>query len=140
MNMFKQKPRIETPLGQPVGNTLIGNGTSINGDIIAAGDLRIDGTLIGQINGVAKVVIGATGVVVGDISCVHADIQGKVTGNLNISDLLNLRGEAVIEGDIRAGKLYIETNVSFNGHCHMGKDEKVVEMTKDEKRRAIDSR
>lgn len=138
--MFKQKTGIDTPSGQPIGNTLIGCGTSINGDIIATGDLRIDGTLIGQIKGNAKVVIGATGVVMGDITCVHADIQGKVNGNLNISDMLNLRGDAVIEGDIHAGKLYIETNVSFNGHCHMGKDDKVVEMTKDEKRRAIDFR
>lgn len=137
MSMFKNKIGNEMQQTAPAGNTLIGTGTSIKGEIIVTGDLRVDGNLIGNIKGNAKVVIGSTGVVTGDIDCSNADIQGKVKGRLNVSDLLNLRGDAVIEGDIFAGKLQIEPNVTFNGHCHMGKDEKVVEMSSDEKRRAI---
>jgi cytoskeletal protein CcmA (bactofilin family) len=135
--MFKNKMGNDMQQSAPAGNTLIGAGTHINGDIIVTGDLRVDGNLIGNIKGNAKVVIGITGVVMGDIDCANADIQGKVHGKLNVADLLNLRGDAVIEGDIYAGKLQIEPNVTFNGHCHMGKDEKVVEMNSDEKRRAI---
>ena len=137
MTMFKNKPLTETVQPSQVGNTLIGSGTNISGDIVSSGDIRIDGNLVGNIKGHAKVVIGSTGVVMGDIDCLNADIQGKVHGKLTVTDMLNLRGDANIEGDIHAGRLLIEPNVTFNGHCHMGKDEKVVEMTSDENRRAI---
>jgi cytoskeletal protein CcmA (bactofilin family) len=137
MSMFKNKPGTELPQQASAGNTLIGAGTNINGDVFITGDLRIDGTLIGSIKGNAKVVIGTTGVVMGDIDCSNADIQGKVHGTLHITELLNLRGDAIIEGDVYAGKLQIEPRVTFNGHCHMGKDEKVVEMNTDEIRKAV---
>lgn len=135
--MFKSKSHTETTQQNLAGNTLIGNGTTINGDIVSNGDVRIDGKLVGNISGSAKVVLGNTGVVLGDINCQQADIQGKVNGKLMIKDMLNLRGEAVIEGDIHAGKLQIEPLVTFNGHCHMGQDAYVVEMTSEDKRHAI---
>ena len=135
--MFRTKTTTENFQSNLAGNTLIGNGTTITGNIVSNGDVRIDGTLVGNISGTAKVVIGNTGVVLGDISCHTADIQGKVNGKLNIKDMLNLRGEALIEGDIHAGKLQIEPQVTFNGHCHMGQDAYVVEMSADEKRHAL---
>jgi cytoskeletal protein CcmA (bactofilin family) len=134
--MFKIKPTIEQNNQNPSGNTLIGAGTTINGDVVSNGDVRIDGTLVGNISGTAKVVLGTTGVVLGDINCNQADIQGKVTGKLMVKDMLYLRGEASIEGDIHAGKLQIDPQVTFNGHCHMGHDAFVVEMTTEEKRKA----
>ena len=134
--MFKNfKSGSEASQAGSAGNTLIGHGTTITGDLVSNGDVRVDGALHGNINGSAKVVLGATGVVMGDINCAQADIQGKVHGKLNIKDMLNLRGEAVIDGDIHAGKLQIEPQVTFNGHCHMGQDAYVVEMSADEKRR-----
>lgn len=135
--MFKIKPTSEPTTQNQTGNTLIGSGTTINGDIVSNGDVRIDGTLNGHISGTAKVVLGATGVVMGDINCNQADIQGKVTGKLMVKDMLYLRGEAAIEGDIHAGKLQIDPQVTFNGHCHMGHDAFVVEMATEEKRKAI---
>ena len=44
---------------------LIGNGTVIKGDIIANGDIRIDGTLHGSLNTKGKMVIGPSGSVKG---------------------------------------------------------------------------
>ena len=41
--------------------SLIGAGTTMKGDISSNGDLRIDGTLVGNIHCSAKVVIGANG-------------------------------------------------------------------------------
>ena len=135
--MFKIKPSNEQTPPNQAGNTLIGSGTTINGDVVSNGDIRIDGTLVGNISGTAKVVLGSTGVVLGDINCNQADIQGKVTGKLMVKDMLYLRGEAAIEGDIHAGKLQIDPQVTFNGHCHMGHDAFVVEMATEEKRKAI---
>jgi cytoskeletal protein CcmA (bactofilin family) len=135
--MFNAKSKSDNVIGASAGNTLIGAGTTIKGDLISNGDVRIDGTLIGNISGSAKVLIGQDGVVQGDIEGQQADIQGKVTGKLHIRELLNLRGDAIIRGNIHAGKLQIEPSVTFNGQCHMGKEASVVEMASEELPHAI---
>ncbi len=102
------------------GTTLIGAGTTLKGDISSNSDLRIDGTVIGNIQSTAKVVIGANGVVEGDITGKKADIIGKVTGNIKAKDLLQLRGDSVVTGNLYAEKLQVEPSAKFNGQCHMG--------------------
>lgn len=102
------------------GTTLIGAGTTLKGDVSSNSDLRIDGTIIGNIHSSAKVVIGANGVVEGDISGNQADIIGKVTGNIKVKDLLQLRGDSSVTGNLYAGKLQVEPSATFNGQCHMG--------------------
>jgi len=102
------------------GTSLIGAGTSIQGDITSNGDIRIDGVLKGNLRGKAKILIGPEGAVEGDVEGEQADVLGKITGKIKVAGLLNLRGKALIEGDIFAGKLQVEPTVTFNGHCHMG--------------------
>jgi len=91
----------------------------MKGDITSSGDLRIDGTLVGNIHCTAKVVIGANGNVQGDINGQTADIMGKVTGTIKVKDLLQLKGGSVLNGNIEAGKLQIEPTANFNGGCQM---------------------
>ncbi len=107
------------------GTTLIGAGTTLKGDLNSNSDLRIDGTVIGNIHSSAKVVIGANGVVEGDISGNQADIIGKVTGNIKAKDLLQLRGDSTVTGYLYAEKLQGEPSATFNGQCHMGAGKKV---------------
>lgn len=102
------------------GTTLIGAGTTLKGDLTSNSDLRIDGTVIGNVHSSAKVVIGANGVVEGDISGNQADIIGKVTGNIKAKDLLQLRGDSIVTGNLYAEKLQVEPSATFNGQCHMG--------------------
>lgn len=112
------------------GTTLISSGTTIKGDISSNSDLRIDGTIIGNINSSAKIVIGGSGVVEGDIFGNHADIVGKTSGTIKVKELLQLRGDCVVNGNIYAGKLQIEPTATFNGQCHMGAN--VVDMSVNE--------
>jgi|SRR6185436_14650879 len=112
------------------GTTLISSGTTIKGDISSNADLRIDGTVIGNINSNAKIVIGNSGVVEGDINGNNADIVGKTSGTIKVKELLQLRGECVVNGNIYAGKLQVEPTATFNGQCHMGAN--VVDMASNE--------
>lgn len=112
------------------GTTLISAGTTLKGDISSNADLRIDGTIIGNINCTAKIVIGSSGLVEGDIFGNHADIVGKISGNIRVKELLQLRGECVVNGNIYAAKLQIEPTATFNGQCHMGAN--VVDMSNTE--------
>lgn len=120
--MFNSKSKSDNEIvssSSASGNSLIGAGTTIKGDISSNGDIRIDGTLKGNIFGGAKILIGPDGVVEGDIEGNQADVQGSVSGKIVVKDLLNLRGKAVVKGNIQAVKLQIEPTVTFNGQCHM---------------------
>ncbi len=99
--------------------SLISAGTTLKGDITSNADLRIDGTLIGNIISTAKVIIGANGAVEGDIQGQQADILGKVTGTIKVKELLQLKGTSLVNGNIQAGKLQVEPTATFNGECHM---------------------
>ncbi|MEI6816280.1 MAG: polymer-forming cytoskeletal protein [Bacteroidota bacterium] len=99
---------------------LIGAGTSIEGEVKSNGDIRIDGTVNGSVTSKAKVVIGTTGIIEGDINCQNADISGTVKGKTNVSEMLFLKSTARITGDIISSKLVVESGASFTGSCNMG--------------------
>jgi len=100
--------------------TLISAGTVLQGDVKSETDLRIDGTIQGNVYSSAKIVIGPTGHVEGNIEGRHADITGRVTGNITVEELLQLRGQCHVEGNIQATTLQIDPTATFNGKCQMG--------------------
>lgn len=98
---------------------LIGNGTSIVGDVNSNGDIRIDGHLKGNINTTGKLVIGPSGKIEGAITCQNADVSGEIIGKITINEALSLKSTAKILGDIITGKISIEPNATFTGTCTM---------------------
>jgi len=102
---------------------IIGNGTDITGNITTNGDLRIDGFIKGTIRALGKVVVGSTGKVEGEIFCQNADISGEVTANIKVTELLSMKANAVLSGDIITNKLAIEPGATFTGACKMGNQE-----------------
>ena len=99
---------------------IIGQGTSILGDINSNGDIRIDGTLKGSIKTEGKVVLGKEGVIEGDVVCQNADISGIIKAKITVSNLLSLKETAKLNGDIVTNKLSIEPGAEFTGSCSMG--------------------
>jgi cytoskeletal protein CcmA (bactofilin family) len=98
---------------------LIGLGTEIHGDIMSNGDLRIDGSLVGNITAKGKVVIGETGKIKGEITCKNCDVSGVVDGKIIVSELLSLKSSAKIIGDMATSRLAIEPGSRFTGYCDM---------------------
>lgn len=103
-----------------VSETAIGNGAVITGDMETAGSIRIDGQIIGNVVSQARVVLGASGYLEGNLKAESSIIDGKIKGTVNIQNLLTLKATAVIDGDIVCNKLVIESGASFNGSCKMG--------------------
>ncbi len=99
---------------------LIGAGTLVNGDIKSNGDIRIDGSVVGNIVSKAKVVVGATGSIDGNVTSQHADVSGSIRGKVTVNELLFLKSSANIQGDIVTGKLVVEVGATFTGTCNMG--------------------
>ncbi|HWI93398.1 MAG TPA: polymer-forming cytoskeletal protein [Flavisolibacter sp.] len=100
--------------------TLISSGTILKGDVKSENDLRIDGTIHGNVYSSSKIIVGPSGFVEGNIEGANADITGKVTGNISVKELLQLRGESNVQGNIAAVKLQIDSTAMFNGKCQMG--------------------
>lgn len=99
---------------------IIGSGTSINGDVVSNGDLRIDGSLTGNLNTKAKLVLGAPGKILGEVYCKNSEISGQIDGKITVEELLILKSTAKITGDIITSKLSIEPGAIFTGTCNMG--------------------
>ena len=127
--MFNSKSKTSFDATTTNASTMIGTGTTITGDLESNGDIRIDGTLRGNLRGKAKIIIGTDGTVEGDIEGLQADIMGHVTGTIKVQELLYLHGKTEVNGDIYAGILQIDPTAIFNGKCNMGAN--IVELKKD---------
>ncbi|MEX1189037.1 MAG: polymer-forming cytoskeletal protein [Bacteroidia bacterium] len=117
--MFNSKETKSTESGIS-GTNQIMSGTTLTGDVICDGNIRIDGTLKGNLSAKGKVVIGASGMVDGEINCQNADISGTVKAKVTVSELLSLKASAKLSGDISTNKLAIEPGANFTGACSMG--------------------
>lgn len=98
----------------------IGSGTEIHGDIICNGDLRIDGTVIGNLEVKGRVVIGNSGRVEGEVTCRNGDISGRMHGKIGVQELLALKATSTLEGEVMTKRLSIEPGSVFCGTCRMG--------------------
>ena len=116
--MIKRKEKLQFESPERL-NRLV-EGAKIIGDLIADSNLRIDGGVMGNVSTSAKVVIGENGYIKGNLTCLDADVEGKVEGKLKIDGLLIVREKASITGDIQTAKLHIEEGAVFLGNCSMG--------------------
>lgn len=114
--MFSEQKKQQDQGSQP---NRIETNTHIKGDISSKADFRIDGVLEGNLSTTGKVVIGASGKITGNVSCVQADIAGNFQGELEVSEVLSLQDSAHIEGAVFTKKLAITPGAIFNAQCSM---------------------
>lgn len=101
----------------------IASGTTINGDMESDSDMRIDGNIIGNVYCKAKIVLGESGIIQGDLHAANADLFGTVNGNVITKDLLCLKSKSTVNGNVNTKRLQIEPNATFNGQCKMTTDQ-----------------
>ena len=94
-------------------------GTKIHGEIETKGDIRIDGTVIGTINIMGKLVLGDSGKIEGEITCKNAEILGHIEGEIKVSELLSLKSTSGLKGDIITNKISIEPGATISGTINM---------------------
>lgn len=98
---------------------MITAGTTITGDVVATGDIRIEGVLIGNLETKGKLVVGTTGQIKGEVICNYSDVEGFVEGRITVFELLSLKATAKMIGDVITNKLSIEPGAIFSGTCSM---------------------
>jgi len=124
--MFNSKQSEKAAEGFSINS--LGVGSTIKGDIVAVSDMRIDGTITGNIDCSQRLIVGESGRITGDIKCKAAIIEGYVKGSLKITETLEVHSKANIEGEIFTSRLVVENGAVFNVQCTMTSG-KVAEKT-----------
>ena len=94
----------------------IGRSLVIKGEVTGAESLYIDGHIEGTIT-VAdhRVTIGRNGNVTANINAQEVVIMGKVKGNIQCSDRLDIRGEGTLTGDVVTQRISVEDGAILKG-------------------------
>jgi len=95
-------------------------GTSITGDVVSDGDMRVDGKVVGNMKVSGKLVIGEQGRVEGEVECKNAAIAGQLEGTLKVAQTLSLTASAKVQGKVQVEKLAVEPGAEINGSVTMG--------------------
>src|SRR5438874_5805098 len=94
----------------------IGKSLVIKGEVTGSESLYIDGRVEGSINLPGnRVTVGRNGVVAANINAREIVVIGKLRGNLNASDKVDIRGEGSLTGDVIAQRISIEDGAFFKG-------------------------
>ena len=98
--------------------TMIGDGTHVEGHLSVKGTIRIDGIVEGDVHA-DWVVVGETGKIVGNTHARGMVVGGSVEGNIDAAESVELTGKASMTGEIHAPKLAIAEGAVFDGRSRM---------------------
>jgi cytoskeletal protein CcmA (bactofilin family) len=94
----------------------IGKSLVVKGEVTGSESLYIDGKVEGAINLPGnRVTVGRNGQVAANISAREVVVLGKVRGNINASDRVDIRSEGSLTGDVIAQRISIEDGAFFKG-------------------------
>ncbi len=99
---------------------VIGKGTIIEGNIIAEGDLMVEGTVRGDVTTKTSLLVGPSCVIEGNILAQHAEVAGRVKGTVQALGLLVIKSSSMIDGDVLTKNLNVESGSTFNGRFTVG--------------------
>jgi cytoskeletal protein CcmA (bactofilin family) len=106
----------ETP-GSEV--TVIGQGARIEGTLVSAGSLRIDGQVKGKINADGDVALSSQSQVEADIDAQNASVAGRFKGNIVVKNKAELAKGGRVDGNITCKVLAIAEGATFSGQSIM---------------------
>ena len=106
-------PTSASPAGE---QATIGKSLVIKGEVSGSESLYIDGKIEGSINLAGnRVTVGRNGQVAANISAREVVVLGKVRGNIQASDRVDIRNEGSLTGDVVAQRISIEDGAFFKG-------------------------
>lgn len=117
----------------PMDQANIGRSLVIKGEITGAESLFIDGRVEGAINFPEnRVTIGRNGNVAANIVAKEVVIMGKVQGNVQCSDRLDIRNEGLLSGDVITHRISVEEGAILKGGVEVRHSEKKDQPTQNQ--------
>jgi cytoskeletal protein CcmA (bactofilin family) len=99
--------------------TIVGTGARLEGNVVSAGNLRIDGQVKGQINADGDVVLSPQSQVEADIRSQNVSVAGRFKGNILVKGKAHLARGGRIDGNITSKTLVVEEGGVFHGQSIM---------------------
>lgn len=97
----------------------LGPRDSMIGTLRIEGDLKVHGTLEGEVHASGDVSIEPSAKVKASIEGGNVNVTGNVTGNVTARGRLTLAGSGTLHGDVRVSKLAVEDGATLNGNVSM---------------------
>lgn len=131
-----------TPAARPVSSgteakTIIGKGIVVTGEITGSGDVDIRGTVVGTVllkNNSA--IVSRTGLAQAGITAKNVEIAGRVEGDVVAQELVIIRKDSVIAGNVSSARVSLEDGAQFKGSIDMSSGNANSSAASDQKRRA----
>jgi len=99
--------------------TVVGQGAKLEGTIVSAGSLRIDGQVKGQVNADGDVMLSPQSQVEADISAENVIVAGRFKGNITVKGKAELARGGRIDGNITSKTLVVQEGGIFCGQSNM---------------------
>jgi cytoskeletal protein CcmA (bactofilin family) len=128
--MFSSKPKAQNRI-----DSLIGAGTRIEGNVIFAGGLRVDGEIKGDVRTgegeAGTLVVSEQARIEGEIHVAHLVVNGTIVGPVHATELIELQPRSRVSGDVHYTSLEMHLGAIVEGrlvHIRAGADAKPVEL------------
>lgn len=114
-----KKAVVATPSMNSKPETVIGANTRFIGTLTSDGNIRIDGSVEGDVEVLGNLIIGETGRVIASIKAQNVHISGAVKGEITALEKLEISPTGKVWGDITTAALHIEPGGLFRGQSAM---------------------
>ena len=99
--------------------SIISSGVKIEGNLFSLGNVRIDGSVLGNVTVNGNLTIGDSSELNGEIKANNITMSGKIIGKVNAQEKLKLESKSVLKGDLITKYLVVEEGALFEGHSQM---------------------
>ena len=105
--------------------TVVGQGARLEGTVVSAGSLRVDGSVKGQINADGDVILSPQSQVEADIRAENVTVAGRFVGNIYVKGRAELARGGRVDGDVTSKVLVVQDGAVFSGQSIMDQQVKV---------------
>lgn len=102
------------------GDNMLNADVEVKGKLKFTNNLLIDGIVEGEITSDGTLTVGQNARITASIKTNSVIIYGKVYGNINVNDRVELKKTAELVGDIKAATIAIEAGAIFIGRSEVG--------------------
>jgi len=106
--------------------TVIGADSTITGELEIQGTVRVDGSVEGDIRA-DWVIVGETGRIRGNVQARMMVVGGRIDGNIDASEIVELKDKGQIFGEICTAKLTVTEGALFDGQSSMKRKKETSE-------------
>lgn len=99
---------------------VVSKDTAIEGSFQADQDVRLDGSVKGDVKCSKRLVLGESGKIEGTVDAQNAVIMGTIEGEIHVKETLTLKATAFINGNLSAKGIQVEEGARYNGNIKVG--------------------